>query len=98
MTVLIIEARGEMVVHSPAGVGHNILKFSRGVDVVLVDCIFAYIAAAFALSGKKAYPFKLPVIRAVVTFVFYMVPDSEAYFYKFLAAAVSIVHAVPFPA
>ena len=78
MTVLIIEARGEMVVHSPAGVGHNILKFSRGVDVVLVDCIFAYIAAAFALSGKKADPLKLEVVDPVVSVIFHMIPNAVA--------------------
>ena len=35
----------EVVVHTPAAVGYYIAEFSACLDIVLIDRIFAYIAA-----------------------------------------------------
>ena len=84
----------EVVVHTPAAVGYYIAEFSACLDIVLIDRIFAYIAAAFAFTGEKSYPFKLIIFSAVVAVVFNMVPYAVGDFQKLVTVFVGVVYAV----
>ena len=82
-----------MVVHSPAGICNGVWKVSAGFHVVLRNYMIAYIASAFALSGKKSHPVKLKVFKICLFAVLYKVPYSESYLHKLIAALVGVVYA-----
>ena len=94
----IIKSLGEMIVHGPTGVSDQIVKTSFCFHVVLCDRVFSDIPAAFPFTWQKTDPLKLPIFRAVVTVVFHVIPNAQAYFQELITAAVRVVNAVPFSA
>ena len=94
----VVEALGEVVVHRPARVCHDVVKASLRLHVVLGDGIFAHVAAALPLAGEKADPLQLPIVHAVVAAVLHVVPHAVADLQQLVAAAVGIVDAVPLAA
>lgn len=98
VALCIIESLGEMVVHGPAGVSHQIVEMAFRFHVVLCDGIFSHIAAAFSFAGQKSDPFQFPVLGTVVAMIFHVVPNSQTNFQKLITASVSVMDAVPFTA
>lgn len=56
------KARGMMIIHRPAAVGHLVIKAAAGKDIIFGHGKGAGIAPAFALSGQRANPAQAPVL------------------------------------
>ena len=69
-----IHSGREVVVHTPAAVGYYIAEFSACLYIILIDRVFAFIAAALTLAGEESDPFKLIIFSTVVAVIFNMVP------------------------
>ena len=83
-----------MIVHRPTAVGDSVLKLTAGLHIVLGEDVSADVAARFALAGQTAYPFKLPVVGAVVAVVLYVIPDPVCDLYQLVAELLGIVNRI----
>ena len=98
MSSTVVETGREVIVHSPAGISHHILKSSFRFYIVLCHRILAHVTAALSLTGQETDPFQFPVLGTMVASIFNMIPYTKADFQQFIPAAVGIVDTIPFSA
>ena len=70
------KARGMVVIHRPAAIRNQIVKFSFSAHIILIQKIVAHIPAAFALARQETDPFNFPVCRVTDAPVLDEIPDA----------------------
>ena len=93
-----LEASGIVIVYLPAAVGDEVVEFTARLHLVLFQEMVAHVAAAFALAGQKANPFKLPVFGVMVAVILYVIPDTEGDLKQLVAQPLGVMNGIVFSA